>query len=60
MGERNDDVRTPPATLEELVNKELKHTRHYRNHLESGETHYTSGRYEEAVVPLATADMRKQ
>ncbi|MHA2351213.1 MAG: tetratricopeptide repeat protein [Candidatus Thorarchaeota archaeon] len=55
MGERNDDVRTPPATLEELVEKELKHTRHYRNHLESGETHYTSGRYEEAVVPLATA-----
>ncbi len=54
MADRNDDLSTPPATLEELIKQARKHSRSYRNHIESGVTLYTSGKYEQAIVPLAT------
>jgi len=55
MADVNDDLSTPPTTLEELVKEALKQRTPYWKHLELGETLYASGRYEEAIVPLATS-----
>jgi tetratricopeptide (TPR) repeat protein len=54
MVERNDDLSTSPATLDELIDQARRHSRSYRKHVDEGVTLYTHGRYEQAIVPLAT------
>jgi len=54
MAERDDDLSTSPATLDELIEQARRQSRSYRKHIEEGVTLYTSGRYDQAIVPLAT------
>jgi tetratricopeptide (TPR) repeat protein len=54
MTGRNDDLSSASATLDELIEQARRHSRLYQYHVQSGETLYTSGRYEKAIVPLAT------
>jgi len=55
VNDRTDDLSPHSATLEKMVEQELKGSKSYKEHLESGEALYISGRYEEAILPLTTA-----